>query len=67
MPQEVLLHSDVRAVRRRQFDETVAAHAAELEAERQRLQAIQQQQEEDEARRLRKTLGHKPIPLPNRL
>ncbi|KAI3435575.1 hypothetical protein D9Q98_001640 [Chlorella vulgaris] len=67
VPRDVVLHSEARAAQRRQFDQAVSAQAAELEAERQRLQALQQQQQEAELRQLRMQLGHKALPLPDRL
>lgn len=67
VPRDVMLHSEVRAVQRHQFDQAAANHAAELEAERQHLQALQQQQEEEKVQRMRKNLGHKALPLPGRL
>ncbi len=59
VPQDMMLHSEARAVQRQQFDQAAASHAAELEAERQRLQALQQQQEEEGVQQMRKTLGRK--------
>ena len=67
VPEEVVLRSDARAAQRREFDATVAARQAQLEAEHQALQALQQAQEEEEARQQRRALGHKPLPLPGRL
>ena len=68
VPEEVVLRSDARAAQRREFDATVAARQAQLEAEHQALQELQQaQEEEEEARQQRRALGHKPLPLPGRL
>ena len=62
VPDQVVLHSDARAVHRREFDATQAARQAQLEAEHQALQALQQAQAEEEARQHRRALGHKPQP-----
>ena len=60
VPEEVVLRSDARAAQRREFDATVAARQAQLEAEHQAL--LQAQEEEEEARQPRRALGHKPLP-----
>ncbi|KAL4458132.1 hypothetical protein ABPG75_012997 [Micractinium tetrahymenae] len=67
IPQEVALHSDARAERRRAFDEAVAAKQAEQETERQQAQALQAVAEEEEVRQLRKRMVPKALPLPDRL
>lgn len=67
VPHEVMLHSDVRAEQRRAFDEAVAAKQVEMEAEREQLQAVQAAAEKEEVRAHRKQLGHKALPLPDRL
>jgi hypothetical protein len=59
VPEEVVLRSDARAAQRREFDATVAARQAQLEAEHQ---ALQQEEEEEQARQPRRALGHKPLP-----
>ncbi len=65
VPEDVVLRSDMRAARRRQFDAEVAARHAQMEAERQELQEQQRQQEEEDTRQYRRTLGHKALPLPD--
>ena len=61
VPEEVVLRSDARAAQRREFDATVAARQAQLEAEHQALQQAQEE-EEEQARQPRRALGHKPLP-----
>lgn len=67
VPQEVQLRSDARAARRAEFDHSMAAKQAQLDAERAALLAQHEAQEEEEERALRRRLGHKPLPLPDRL
>ncbi|KAI7845191.1 hypothetical protein COHA_001235 [Chlorella ohadii] len=67
VPQDVALHSDARAAQRRQFDAAQAAKQAAAEAERAEAERQQAEQEEAELQEQRRRLGHKALPLPDRL
>lgn len=67
VPQEVALRSDARAARRARFDAELAAKQAQQEAERAALLAQQEAAAEEEEHALRRRLGHKALPLPDRL
>ena len=67
VPEDVRLHTDSRAAQRRQFDNMLAAKEAAAEAERAEAERRRAEQEEDEAREHRRRLGHRALPLPDRL
>ena len=67
VPQDVSLHSDARAAQRRQFDAAMTAKQAAAEAERAEAEQQRAEQEEEERRAHRRRLGHKALPLPDRL
>lgn len=67
VPQDVALHSDARAAQRRQFDAAMAAKEAAAEAERAEAERQRAEEEEAELRAHRQRLGHKALPLPDRL
>ncbi|PRW18368.1 TPX2-like isoform X2 [Chlorella sorokiniana] len=67
VPQDMALHSDARAAQRRQFDAAMAAKQAAEEAERAEAERQLAEQEDAELREHRRHLGHKALPLPDRL
>ncbi|KAL8117200.1 hypothetical protein AgCh_015197 [Apium graveolens] len=63
-PVDVVLHSDVRAVERAEFDHQVAEKMSLIEQYRVEMERQQKLEEEEEIRRLRKELVPKAQPMP---
>ncbi|KAL3813451.1 hypothetical protein ACJIZ3_014719 [Penstemon smallii] len=63
-PVDVVLHSDIRAVERAEFDHQVAEKLSRIEQYRMERERQQKLEEEEEIRRLRKELVPKAQPMP---